>query len=241
MTYDRATNFYKYPAGDADLPASVGGDSGLPVITNNGMALGYTNGANKASVATFSATSLGQSIDNYTQTDASTISRTSMQVDNSGVVQSVAQTTLSGAINPVPVSDPLTVVNYSPVGSTSSNPGTNPSTGSQTTVQFPSDYARAGEAASAAQIVSENLLSGEVVTPVVADSEMPWFGDTFDPVSGFQINTVGASCPVWQFNALDENFYIDHHCTLITNFNGLFYAMFTALWALLAFRTVMEA
>jgi hypothetical protein len=108
---------------------------------------------------------------------------------------------------------------------------------------FPSDYAKTGEAALASQYLAQEIaknFQGDLIQPEVDDTEMPWFGDTFDGVLP-TINTSGAICPVWQFEALGDQFYIDHHCQLITDFNALFYAMFTAFWVLLAFRTVMEA
>lgn len=224
---------------DPDIPASVGGDTGFPVPDDSGrLVVGSTNANNQFVVTTVSSLPDGGSIiSEYVQTSPNEVSATQVQVSPTGQISNVSTSQAAGTLNPVPIQ---AGASYVPVNSPSpTNQGQfNPETGE---ITFPSDYARAGEAAAAAQTISDNLLSGEVITPVVPDSDMPWFGETFDPLSGFQINTTGATCPVWQFDALDESFYIDHHCVLIQDFNPLFYAMFTAFWVLLAIRTVMEA
>lgn len=224
---------------DPDIPLNIGGDSGLPIVDEAGrIVVASTNSQNQFVVNTVSSLSDGGTmLSEYVQTAPNQVSSTQVQISPSGQISNVSTAQTAGTVNPVPTS--LGAI-YSPVTApTPTNQGQfDPATGE---ITFPSDYARSGEAAAAAQTISENLLQGEVVTPVVADADMPWFGDTFQPLSAFQINTTGATCPVWQFEALDENFYIDHHCTLIQDFNALFYAMFTAFWVLLAIRTVMEA
>lgn len=224
---------------DPDIPANVGGESGVPIVDQSGrIVVASTNSQNQFVVNTVSSLPDGGTmLSEYVQTAPNQVSSTQVQVSPSGQISNVSTTQTTGTVNPAPTT---LGASYSPVTApTPTNQGQfDPATGE---ITFPSDYARAGEAAAAAQTISENLLQGEVVTPVVADADMPWFGDTFQPLSAFQINTTGATCPVWQFDALDENFYIDHHCTLIQDFNALFYAMFTAFWVLLAIRTVMEA
>lgn len=233
---ERNGDQYFYRTTDVDVPSMVGGESGYPAMTTNGLAVQFTNDSDQLSVVTMNPSPLGTTITEYNQTAPDTYQKSEIQVDTGGVIRSGSSTSSTGTINPVPSSSPNVAVNYSPV--TQTDPGTDPGDGGQ--VQFPSDYARAGEAAAAAQNVVDGLLSGEVIVPEVPNEDMPWFGATFDGVLP-TINTSGATCPVWQFDALGESFYIDHHCQLIVDFNALFYAIFTAFWTLLAFRTVLEA
>lgn len=232
---------YRSPS-DADLPANVGGETGYPApVSGGGMAVEYTNDQGQKTVVVQQPEALGTTITEYNQISPTTYKKSTIQTDTQGVIQTGSQVASSpGSVNSVPQTSPTVTVNYSPVteGSPTTNPGTDPGTGGE--IQFPSDYARAGEAAAAAQNVVDGLLSGPLETPEVADIDMPWFGSTFDGLLP-TINTAGATCPVWQFNALGESFYIDHHCQLIADFNALFYAIFTAFWTLLAFRTVLEA
>jgi hypothetical protein len=234
---------YRSPS-DADLPANVGGETGYPApISGGGMAVEYTNDQGQKTVVVTNPEALGTTITEYNQVTPDTYKKSTIQTDTQGVIQTGSQVpSSSGQVNSVPQTSPTSPVTFSPVtdGAPSTDPGTDPGTGTGSQIEFPSDYARSGEAAAAAQNVVDGLLSGEVVTPEVPDEDMPWFGSTFDGVLP-TINTSGATCPVWQFDAIGESFYIDQHCQLILDFNALFYAMFTAFWVLLAFRTVLEA
>lgn len=231
---DRTSSGFALP-NDSDLVGVAGGSSGRPIVSPSAVQTQYLNDQGNPAILEVSrnsdgSTTLVESVQNGTQ-----VERTTVNVSSSGTVNSVGTTSAAGALSPVQtVSSPSQTAVTSPtVGAVTG--------GAASAVEFPSDYARSGEAQIAAQTVVTGMLAGEVTAPVVVDSDMPWFGETFEPLSGFQINTAGATCPVWQFDALDENFYIDHHCVLIQDFNALFYAMFTAFWVLLAIRTVMEA
>lgn len=234
-----------YDLTDPQLPSSVGGETGFPApINSGGMALQYTNesGQNTVVVQQPNGATVGHTLTEYNQLPDAEVQVSEMVVNRTGTVSSHSTSVQPGYVNPVPSTAPATSVTYQPIVATNPNsgsdPGTDPGTGGE--IQFPSDYARTGEAALSAQTVVDGLLAGELATPEVADAEMPWFGSTFDGVLP-TINTSGATCPVWQFEALGESFYIDHHCQMILDFSGLFYAMFTAFWSLLAFRTVLEA
>lgn len=231
-----------YDLGDMQLPTIVGGETGYPApVTGGGMALNYTNSTGQNSVIVQQPVTDGYKLSDYAQLPDGQVYVSDLTVSNNGTAQSHATSTQTGYVNPVPQTGPGTAVNYSPIIATNPNPGTTPEpTPSPSPATFPSDYSRTGEAAAAANIIVNELLTGEILEPTVPDADMPWFGSTFDGVLP-TINTVGASCPVWQFDALGESFYIDHHCQLIVDFNFLFYAMFTAFWVLLAFRTVLEA
>lgn len=233
-----------YDLGDLQLPTTVGGDTGYPApIQGGGMALQYTNNTGQNSVLIQQPNPDGYTLSDYAQGPDGQVYVSDMAVSNNGTVQSHSTSTQTGYVNPVPQTAPGTSVNYSPITVNNPNPGGDPDPtpdpGSETPT-FPSDYARTGEAANAANTIVNELMTGELLEPTVDDVDMPWFGATFDGVLPI-INTSGASCPVWQFDALGESFYIDHHCQLIVDFNALFYAIFTAFWSLLAFRTVLEA
>ncbi len=230
---------------DPDLQAGVGGASGTPAFTSSGSI--YTQGMdsnNLLTVTKITPSENGVSIQEYSQIADNQVRQTNAQIGTNGVVQSTNQNYYQGEVQNIPASSTPYVPDFNPVANPTQNPApdgsSNPGTGGSVNVQFPSDYARAGEASMAAQLVVDAITQGDLLTPEVADTDMPWFGATFDGVLP-TINTSGASCPVWQFDALGESFYIDHHCQLIVDFNALFYAIFTAFWTLLAFRTVLEA
>lgn len=233
-----------YDLGDMQLPTIVGGETGYPApIQGGGMALQYTNNTGQNSVLIQQPNPDGYTLSDYAQGPDGQVYVSDMAVSNNGTVQSHSTSTKTGYVNPVPQTAPGTSVNYSPITVNNPNPGGDPDPtpdpGTQTPT-FPSDYARTGEAANAANTIVNELMTGDVLQPTVDDVDMPWFGSTFDGVLP-TINTAGFTCPVWQFDALGESFYIDHHCQLIGDFNALFYSIFTAFWTLLAFRTVLEA
>jgi hypothetical protein len=233
-----------YDLGDIQLPTMVGGETGYPApIEGGGIALQYNSNTGQNSVIVQQPTPDGYNISDYAQGPDGSVYVSDMAVSNNGTVQSHTSTTQTGYVNPVPTTSPGTATTYQPITVTNPNPDPNTGSGSDPsapTTTFPSDYARVGEAGAAANTIVTELLSGEALLPTVVDADMPWFGDTFSGALP-TINTSGATCPVWEFDAIGDSFYIDHHCTLITDFNALFYAMFTAFWILLAFRTVMEA
>lgn len=236
-----ADSSISYDTNDPQIPATVGGETGFPAPTSTGgMALEYSTETGQRAVAVQQPVSGGYTLSEYIQQPDATVSVAQMSVSGNGTVSTHSTSSQSGYVNPVPATSPLSPIVYAPITQSNPDTGTDPGTGTGGQTEFPSDYAKSGEAAAAAQNVVDGLLSGEVVTPEVPDIEMPWFGATFDGVLP-TINTAGATCPVWQFEALGESFYIDHHCQLIADFNALFYAIFTAFWSLLAFRTVLEA
>jgi|GEM_PF-6457747 hypothetical protein len=231
------------PPTDVDYSPSAGGASSTPAFTDDGSVyVQYADSSDRLTVAKFDPTPDGINITEYSQLDGGQVRQTNINTSPQGVIETVTQNYYSGEVQNIPQTSNGIVPNFTVVNNASQNPSpdgqTSPPPGG--TVQFPSDYARLGEASAAAQLVVEAITQGELLTPEVEDTEMPWFGSTFDGVLP-TINTSGSTCPVWQFDALGESFYIDHHCQLMVDFNPLFYAMFTAFWVLLAFRTVLEA
>ncbi len=243
---DLTENGYQPRTNDADYQAAAGGNSSTPAYDNGTAYIQYQSSSGEFNVAKLDPQPDGSlSITEYTQISTGQVRQTNMNIDAGGVAQSHSQNYYQGEVTGIPQTSTGQISGYVPVQNAQQNPApdgsTSPGTGGQ--IQFPTDYARTGEAAQAALTVAsavDALVQGEVQTPVVDDQDMPWFGATFDGVLP-TINTSGATCPVWQFDALGESFYIDHHCQLIVDFNALFYAIFTAFWTLLAFRTVLEA
>lgn len=246
LQVDLSENGYSPRTTDADYQAAAGGNSSTPAYDNGTAYIQYQSSSGEFNVAKLDPQPDGSlSITEYTQISTGQVRQTNMNIDSGGVAQSHSQNYYQGEVTGIPQTSTGQISGYVPVQNAQQNPApdgsTSPGTGGQ--IQFPTDYARTGEAAQAALAVAsavDALVQGEVQTPVVDDQEMPWFGSTFDGVLP-TINTVGATCPIWQFDALGESFYIDHHCQLIVDFNALFYAIFTAFWSLLAFRTVLEA
>ncbi|WP_341714228.1 hypothetical protein [Limnobacter sp.] len=246
LQVDLTENGYTPRTSDADYSAAAGGNSSTPAYDSGTAYIQYQSSSGEFNVAKLDPQADGSlSITEYTQISTGQVRQTNMNIDSGGVAQSHSQNYYQGEVAGIPQTSTGQISGYVPVQNAQQNPApdgsTNPGSGGE--IQFPTDYARTGEAAQAALTVSsavESLVQGEVLTPTVEDESMPWFGSTFDGVLP-TINTSGATCPVWQFDALGESFYIDHHCQLIVDFNALFYAMFTAFWVLLAFRTVLEA
>lgn len=246
LQVDFSLTGYSPRSGDADYQAAAGGNSSTPAYDNGTAYIQYQSSSGEFNVAKLDPQPDGSlSITEYTQISTGQVRQTNMNIDSGGVAQSHSQNYYQGEVTGIPQTSTGQISGYVPVQNAQQNPApdgsTSPGTGGQ--IQFPTDYARTGEAAQAALTVAsavDALVQGEVQTPVVDDQDMPWFGSTFDGVLP-TINTAGATCPVWQFDALGESFYIDHHCQLIVDFNALFYAIFTAFWSLLAFRTVLEA
>ncbi|MBU0783210.1 MAG: hypothetical protein KJ798_02245 [Gammaproteobacteria bacterium] len=234
----------KYDLDDPQVPATVGGETGYPApLVGGGMAVQYENANGQNTVVVQQPVSNGHTVTEYNQLQDNSVQVSEIAVTGTGTVSSHSTAPTSGYVNPLPTTAPGQQITYAPVVTTNPGGTVEPTPNPTPNPNFPSDYARAGEAALAAQHVANainSLTEGDVIEPAVDDVDMPWFGDTFSGAIP-TINTSGATCPVWQFDALGDNFYIDHHCTLIADFNPLFYAMFTGFWVLLAFRTVMEA
>lgn len=171
------------------------------------------------------------------QTSVGQISQTSVSVGGtSGSVQTATQTQIQGDLAPVPEAQAGVIPTFSPVIAPTSP--TDPETQPQT--QFPTDYARQGEASAAAVQITTTLLQGDVVTPTVDDAEMPWFGATFDGLSPSL--AVSSTCPVVSFGQTRYgSFDSSPFCDMLEPQQGFLFAIFTAVWTLLGFRVVMSA
>lgn len=151
-----------------------------------------------------------------------------------------------------PSYDPLqgVVPSFTPVvssASTTTNPG-----GSAT---FPNDYARQGEAVTAANMLAPKVdRIGDALssTTIVADpvdltsAEMPTFGNTFDNLLSWQLPIHNSACPslVFDLSMMSSswnNFVMDSHCTLIQGKTGEFQLAMSIVWTLIAMMIILRA
>lgn len=120
---------------------------------------------------------------------------------------------------------------------------------------FPSDYARSGEATSAANGLGTKLdsLHGDLsnttnttdpTEPTVAN--MPGWGNTFTNLVSWQLPAHSSACPTPSLdlsNVLGAGkvFSFDAHCTLINNHFQALNAAMTVVWSMLALFIVLRA
>lgn len=240
---DSVIEFSHSPTGysfnsDPDIPLSVGGDTGFPVLDDSGrLVLGSTNPDGQFVVNTVSSLPDGGSmISEYVQIAPNQVSSTQVQISPTGQISNVSTAQTSGTVNAVPTS---VGVSYSPVTApTPTNQGQfNPETGE---IEFPADYARTGEAGAAASQVVNGLLQGDLITPAESTESMPWFGSTFDGLSPSL--SVSSTCPIVSFGQTRfGSFDSSPFCEMLQPQQGFLFAIFTAVWTLLGFRVVMSA
>lgn len=168
----------------------------------------------------------------------------------SGVVESASQATTTGQIS---VNAGTTAGNATATATT-----TNTTLDTQTQAQsvtFPNDYARTGEAASAANILSPKLDTiGNALTETtsVADplepqaADMPGFGNTFSSLLSWQLPAHSSSCPslVFDLSMMSPGWshvVMDSHCTLLQGKTQEFAVAMTLVWSLLAMMIVLRA
>lgn len=119
-------------------------------------------------------------------------------------------------------------------------------------IQFPSDYARQGEAASAAQSIS-NILGPKLdkiteTSPAPPDPTLPDpsgytdFGSTFSSLLGWQLPGHTSQCPTGSFNTpWNTSYTIDSHCQLIANHWGALQSAMFVVWTVAALFIVLKA
>jgi len=162
-----------------------------------------------------------------TQVSASQVLQRSMVVTADGKVDTVYQAVADGLIDTVPA------------------PGGGTSTGGNQNIQFPSDYARQGEAGQAADKVAtavENLgkASASLDDPMLPEWADPW-GDSFNGLRGWSMPNHSSQCPVGSFNWDGKTYTIDSHCQLVVDHWGPLSASMTAVWVVLALFIVLKA
>jgi hypothetical protein len=121
------------------------------------------------------------------------------------------------------------------------------------TIQFPSDYARQGEAMAAANSLAPKLdqLHQDLTQsssppsdpdlPAASDFENSFFKNTFTGLLSWQLPGHSSACPTPSFSALGSVYTIDSHCQLINDHWGILSAAMVVVWTLGALFIVLKA
>lgn len=242
------------PATDADNAKQIKG----AVNSDGSMQVGGKNSAGHPVVVVVQPTADGGSkvvlSEQKSNADGSVyVDQTTLTVNPSGVV-TAAQSARANASLAVDsdtqkgtlTANPSTVSN--PDGSTSTIQSQ--STAPQT-IQFPSDYARAGEAAAAASAINTSLgpkLDKLLETsPAPSDPTLPDpgqytdFGSTFNSLTGWSVPGHSSQCPTSSFSVFGRTFTIDSHCTLWADHSQALQAAMMVVWTIAALWVVLRA
>jgi len=190
----------------------------------------------------------GSIVDMYRQGSAGNITRDRATVSPSGVVTGVQTQTVPGSISaPNDATSPAVVTGITTGVGAGTGTGTGTGTGSDSIV-FPSDYARTGEAAQAADVVKTSVDgvkdkltdSVSVADPVVPEWVDPW-GVTFNALRGWSLPSHSSSCPVGSFSWENRTYAFDTHCQLVADHWGVLQVAMTVVWVVLALFIVLGA
>lgn len=183
-------------------------------------------------------------ITHYTQSEdatQTTVKEQSITVNTStGAVESATAGTTTGAISPASGAGSVPTVSTG-AAVTSGNSSSEP-------IVFPSDYARTGEAAQAAQVVKtavdgvkDRLTTTETVSdPLVPEWVDPW-GMTWDGLKGWRLPSHASACPSGSFSWNGSQYLINGHCQLFIDYFAEFSAVMAAIWTVLALFIVLGA
>lgn len=128
-----------------------------------------------------------------------------------------------------------------------SAPGAGTGTGTNT-IEFPSDYARQGEAGQAALLIKgaidpikDRLTQTEnVPDPTPGEWADPW-GVTWDNLKGWRVPAHSGACPVSSFEWNGAVYQFNAHCSLIQDHFSAFSAVMSVVWSVLALFLVLGA
>lgn len=175
--------------------------------------------------------------------------RTVVTVAPDGTITGKAQTTTGEQLGQDPATG-LPVLNPAPAGSTFT-----PSSPSGSTVTFPNDYARAGEAAQAAQSSNTKLdtihndltATTSVLDPSVpVAGDMPTWGDTFTNLLSWQLPAHSSTCPTPSMDVspvfgAGHVLTMNSHCALMADNAPIISSAMLVTYTLLALFLVMKA
>jgi hypothetical protein len=134
--------------------------------------------------------------------------------------------------------------------------GTAPTQGTEVSpVEFPSDYARTGEAATAANTLAPKIdRIGDALTTTVTTTDpveplatdMPWFGNTFSSLSGWTLPGHVSTCPQPTFDlsfvlGAGQTFVMSDHCTLFQDNQTPMRSAAIVGWLILALFVFLRA
>lgn len=242
---DSKKDFVPSPSGfsptyDPDSMPSYGSSSGGIVYAQG------KNSSGQPVMIKYAVSADGQKayITHYTQSEdatQTTVKTQSITVNTStGAVESATAGTTTGAISPASGAGSVPTVSTG-TAVTSGNSSSEP-------IVFPSDYARVGEAAQAAQVVKtavdgvkERLTTTETVTdPLVPEWVDPW-GMTWDGLKGWRLPSHASACPSGSFSWNGSLYLINGHCQLFTDYFAEFSAVMVVIWSVLALFIVLGA
>lgn len=133
---------------------------------------------------------------------------------------------------------------YSPAVAAS---GSTAGTGSQS-ITFPSDYARQGEAQSAANSTNARIDAMKLAlleaSPAPTDPAIPewsFFDGTFAQLLGWSLPSHSSQCPTGSFGAFDRTYTIDAHCNLVASHWSALQAAMSVVWLIAALFIVLAA
>lgn len=176
-----------------------------------------------------------------------------LTVSQAGVVSSGTNTATAQNLVLSPTNNTFTLTtapasSFQPAaaGSTAGSPA-------PVTVQFPSDYARMGEAATAAQSIANSLGPkidkitetgvdpDDPVIPEESQFDQAFFNGTFSSLKAWQVPAHSSSCPSGSFSFNGSTFVIDSHCQLVASHFGVLQAAMMVVWSVVALGIVLRA
>lgn len=120
-------------------------------------------------------------------------------------------------------------------------------------IVFPSDYAKAGEAAAAAASINANLgpkldkitETGADPTDPILPGDAEWtpvfFNGTFTNLLGWSMPSHSSQCPTGSFAWNNSTYTIDSHCQLVNNHFSLFSVVMVVIWTIGALFILLAA
>jgi hypothetical protein len=186
---------------------------------------------------------------------ATVVDTTTVTVSPAGVVTGVSGGTQTGNIPAPSTSAPAgSPASVSPSAGGTTVAPTAPAT-TAPPITFPNDYARQGEAQTAANTITPKLdtlhhdLTDTVTTtdptlPTVSD--MPTWGNTFDGLLGWQLPGHSSVCPKPTLDlsgvlGAGKVFTMDSQCALIQDHFGILQAAMVVVWSIIALFIVLGA
>ena len=259
-------------AADADCPTTYDSSRLTPLI-RNGRVIAYGRGSNgqpllfdvratttyievaatrqNTPVETGGATTLVTDVSRFAIGSGQLISASSSQ--QAGYIQAPTGSSVpASSVSPNATNTPSIVTSsgVTSAGVSGGNDYSVPTNQMPTTTTFPSDYARQGEAQTAANTlkpelegIKDRLTNSEnIEDPTPGQWVDPW-GNAFDALKGWQLPNHASQCPTGSFNWPWSNqvMTIDSHCQLANDHLSIVSAVMFAVWSILALRVVLKA
>lgn len=243
-------------ADDMNCPSTVSTDKLSPMIRDGKVVAYGTNSNGQPLVFTVSpgasATTLSvqEQIQTATQTQVQTTTATLNPA--TGEVVAVQTSVAPGSISsPSAASSPTTATADS---TNTPQVSTSPNTQLAPNIQFPTDYARQGEAQAAANPIKtsvdklgdvSNASLNDPVNPDSAEFENGFFKNTFNGLSAWTVPGHVSECPKPDLSYTVFGHYthiiLDAHCTLYESVKPLVAVAFNVVWVVVALFIVLGA